>query len=305
MKNTELMTRVTRSLNKMTFQIKKHSPEILVVAGVAGVVTSAIMACKATTKVQAILDDTGNQLDVIHSCMETGEVRGETYTEEDGKKDLALVYIQTGVKLAKLYAPSVILGSLSIAGILTSNNILRKRNVALAAAYTAVDTSFKSYRNRVIDRFGKELDRELRYNIKAKDIEEIVTDENGNETTVTKTVNIIDPNEIGDFARIYYEGNIGWTKNAEDNLYFLKTQQAYANQKLKTRGYLFLNEVYEMLGFAPTAVGAVTGWYYDEKDPVGDNFVDFGIYQAPEFVNGVERSILLDFNCDGNILKYL
>lgn len=305
MKNTELMNRVTRSFNKIGFQIKKHSPEILVVAGVVGVVTSAVMACKATTKVQEILDDTKNQLDVVHSCMETGDVVGEPYSEEDGKKDLALIYVQTGLKFAKLYAPSVILGSLSIAGILTSNNILRKRNVALAAAYTAVDSSFKSYRGRVIERFGKQLDHELRYNIKAQEVQEVVTDENGKEETVTKTVNVIDPNDIGDYSRIYYEGNIGWTKNPEANLFFLKNQQRYANDKLKTRGYLFLNEVYESLGFAPTAVGAVAGWIYNEEEPTGDNFVDFGIYQDIDFVNGHERSILLDFNCDGNILRYL
>ena len=103
----------------------------------------------------------------------------EEYTQDDGNKDLAIVYTQTALKVAKVYAPAVILGGLSITAILTSKNILRKRNIALAAAYTAVDKSFKEYRGRVVERFGKELDKELRYNIKAKDVEETVTDEKG------------------------------------------------------------------------------------------------------------------------------
>ena len=220
------------------------------------------------------------------------------------------MYTQTGLEVAKLYAPAVILGTLSITAILTSNNMLRKRNVALAAAYTAVNTSFKEYRGRVIERFGKELDRELRYNIKAQEIEETVVNEDGTETTVKKTVQVADPNAIDDTAKIWYEGNPGWSKDPEFNLMYLKKQQAYANDLLKSRGYLFLNEVYEILGFPRTAAGQQIGWIYDEKNPIGDNFVDFGIYdihdeQKVNFVNGYERSIILEFNHDGNILEYI
>ena len=308
MKNTEIVKNFNRSFKKVGLKLKKHSPEILIVAGVAGTVASAVMACKATLKVNNVIEESKANIDKIHTAIEKGETEaGESYDLEDSKKDLSIVYIQTGVKLAKLYGPSIVLGTLSLGAIVTSNNILRKRNVALAAAYTTLDKSFKEYRGRVIERFGKELDHELKYNIKAKEIEETVVNEDGTESTVKKTVNVMDPNTVDDSSRIWYEGNPGWSKDPEFNLMYLKRQQAYANDKLKLDGYLFLNDVYEMLGYPKTAAGQQLGWIYDEKNPIGDNFVDFGIYDIHNpakvnFVNGYERSILLEFNHDGNIL---
>lgn len=310
MKKTEIMNTLTRSFGKVGFKLKKHSPEILVVAGVAGAVTSAVMACKATTKLNDILEDSKNQIDAIHGAMEHPEELPEEYTQEDGKKDLAIVYTQTAVKLIKLYGPSIVLGGLSITAILTSNNIMRKRNIALAAAYTAVDKSFKEYRGRVVDRFGKDLDRELRYNIKAKEVEEKVVDAKGKEKTVKKTVEVVDPNACSDYAKFYDDGCKGWTKDPELNMMFLRRQQDAANEMLKAKKVMFLNEVYDMLGIPRTKAGQVVGWIYDEKHPVGDNFIDFGIYDTNKeanrnFVNGYERTILLDFNVDGNILDLM
>ena len=309
MKKMEISNKLTRAFGKTKLKVKKYSPEILVVAGCIGVVGTVVSACKATTKLSAVLDEGKKSIDQLHDYVDTHGY-SEEYTEQDGKKDLAIMYTQTGLQLAKLYAPAVILGTLSITAILTSNNMLRKRNVALAAAYTAVNTSFKEYRGRVVERFGKELDRELRYNIKEKEVEETVVNEDGTETTVKKTVRVVDPNTIDDTSKIWYEGNPGWTKDPDFNLMYLKKQQAYANDLLKSRGYLFLNEVYEILGFPRTAAGQQIGWIYDEKNPIGDNFVDFGIYdihdeQKVNFVNGYERSIILEFNHDGNILEYI
>ena len=311
MKKTELMNNVSRSINRMGFKLKKHSPEILAATGTIGVVTSAVMACKATTKLGAILEKTKTDMEVIRTAMEHPEyLEPEKYTEDDGKNDIRILYAKTGLNIIKLYAPSVILGGLSITAMLTSNNILRKRNIALAAAYTAVDKGFKEYRSRVVERFGEEMDRELRYNLKSKEIEETVVDEKGKEKTVKKTVNVVDPSTYSVYARFYDDGCNGWTKNPEDNLYFLKCQENYANDLLKTRGHLFLNEVYDMLGIPRTQAGQIVGWVYDEKNPVGDNFVDFGILdlydeKKREFVNGYERTILLDFNVDGEIFKIL
>lgn len=309
MSKIELINKLTRNLNRVTIKLRKRSPEILAVAGVAGVVVSAVAACKATTKLNTVLEESKKQVETIHDYAEANGY-SEEYTEEDMKKDLVITYAQTGVKLVKLYAPSVILGTLSVGALLTSNNILRKRNVALAAAYTAIDTSFKEYRGRVIERFGRELDKELKYNIKAKEIEETVVDEKGKEKKIKKTVNVVDPGQYSDYARFFDDGCIGWEKDPEYNLMFLKHQQNYANELLKTRGHLFLNEVYDMLGIPRSKAGQVVGWIYDEKNPIGDNFVDFGIYdlyneKSRDFVNGYERTILLDFNVDGDIWKLM
>ena len=141
--------------------------------------------------------------------------------------------------------------------------------------------------------------------------EEIVKDEKtGKEKVEKKTINIADPNEFSDYARFFDDGCTGWTKDPEYNLMFLKDQQRYANDLLKSKGYLFLNDVYDMLGIPRSKAGQCVGWIYDEKYPVGDNFVDFGIYdinneKARDFVNGCERTILLAFNVDGDILDML
>lgn len=307
MKANELMNNVTRNINRVGFKFKKHSPEVLIVAGTIGVVASAVMACKATTKAGKIKEEMNEEMDKIH---EVAEAHREDYTEEDLKKDTTIVYTQTAVKYVKLYAPSVALGVVSLTCILASNGILRKRNIALAAAYTAVDKGFKEYRGRVVERFGTELDKELRYNIKAKEFEEPVVDEKGKEKIKKETVSVADPNLYSDYARFFDDGCLGWSKDAEYNLTFLKQQQNYANDLLKKKGHLFLNEVYDMLGIPRTRAGQVVGWIYDEKHPIGDNFVDFGIYdmnreKVRDFVNGYERVILLDFNVDGNILDLI
>lgn len=310
---TEFINKMSRSVHKVGFKFKKHSPEILVAVGVVGTVASAVMACKATTKVNDIVDETKETIDKIHDSVGKGlhTSDGEEYTQEVANRDLAVVYVQTGWKFVKLYGPSVALGVASIGCMIGSNRILKKRNIALAAAFKAVDTSFKDYRGRLIDKFGKDLDRELRYGIKAKEVEEKVVDENGNETTVTKTVDVVDPNVAHSlYSIVFCEGNTGWTRNAELNKVFLVQQQNYANDKLRLNGVLFLNEVYDMLGVPRTAYGQIAGWVYTEDSTAGDNFVDFGIFdvnndKACDFVNGRERSIILDFNCIGNILDYV
>lgn len=309
MNKTELLNSVTRSFHNIGFQLKKHSPEILVVAGVVGTVTSAVMACKATTKLDSVLEESKDEIDKIKGYVEENGY-SEKYTEEDQKKDLAIVYTQSAIKVIKLYGPSIALGALSLSAILSSNHILRKRNIALAAAYTTLDKGFKEYRGRVIERFGKELDRELRYNIKAKEVQETVVDENGEEHTETKTVEVIDKDIYSDYARFYDDGCIGWKKDPEANLIFLRRQEDYFNDKLKVVGHVFLNEVYDALGIPRTKSGQVVGWVYDEKNPIGDNYIDFGIYDTNktgcrDFVNGYERTILLDFNVDGNILDLM
>ena len=184
MNKTEIMNNLTRTFNRASLKLKKHSPEILVAAGIVGGVASAIMACKATTKLDAVLEESKENVDKIHGYVEENGY-SEKYTAEDEKKDLMIVYAQSGIKVAKLYGPSIVLGALSITSILAGHNITRKRNVALAAAYTAIDKGFKEYRGRVVERFGKELDKELRYNVKAVEVEETVVDEKGKEKTVS------------------------------------------------------------------------------------------------------------------------
>lgn len=321
MKTTEIMSKASDAIDKAGFQLKKHSPEILVVAGVIGAVASAVMACKATLKAEKVLDETKEKMNKVHESTEKGRTEaGEEYSAEDAKKDTTLVYIQAGAKLAKLYAPAVALGAMSITGILTANNILRKRNVALAAAYTAVDKSFKEYRNRVIERFGQEIDRELKYNIKAEKVKKTVVDEEtGKEKKVKETTFLANPSGVSGYAKFYEkytldeEGNSvlnpNWENNNDYNFMFLKAQQRLANDVLRSRKRLFLNEVYHMLGLPATKAGQIVGWIYDPENPVGDNYVDFNLCEGSliysDCADETAPGILLDFNVDGNIWELM
>lgn len=302
MKNkTEIMKSVNIVASRAIMKIKKHSPEILIVVGVVGTIASAVIACKATTKVNKIIDDAKDDIDKVHVATENCVTEaGETYSTEDSKKDLAIIYAQTGVKLAKLYAPAVILGTFSIASILASNNILRKRNVALGAAYAAIDKSFKDYRGRVIERFGEQVDTELKYGIKAKKFEEVEVDpETGKEKKVKKTVMVADPNLQSDYAVYFDNKSRNYETNQDYNYMFLKAQQQFANDKLQTRGHLFLNEVLDDLDLPRTSAGQIVGWTKDGPD----GYVNFRIVEVDrETEDGRhEPSLLLDFNVEGNI----
>lgn len=302
MKNkNEIVKSVSGVVNKSVMKLKKHSPEILIVAGIAGTVVSAVVACKATTKVNKIVEDTKNDIEKVHTAVDTGVTEaGENYSVEDSKKDLTIIYAQTGIKFAKLYAPAVIIGTLSITSILASNNILRKRNVALGAAYAAIDKSFKEYRGRVIERFGEQVDTELKYGIKAKKFEEVEVDpETGKEKKVKKTVMVADPNLQSDYAVYFDSKSRNFETNFDYNRMFLKAQQQFANDKLQTRGHLFLNEVLDDLDLPRTSAGQIVGWTKDGPD----GYVNFRILEVErETEDGRhEPALLLDFNVEGNI----
>ena len=290
-------------INKIPMKLRKRSPEILAVTGVVGIVVTVVTACKATTKLSDILDETKEQLDMVHKV---SEAETEDYTKDDAKKDTAIVYVQTGVKIVKLYAPAVVIGMVSVSALLGSNHILKKRYTAVAAAYATVDKSFKDYRARVVEKFGDKVDKELKHGIKAVEIEETVTDEKGKEKKVKKTIS-----EVGlpsEYARWFDESCPNWEKNPEYNLTFLLMQQQFANNRLQADGYLYLNTVYRALGIPETKAGQVVGWIYDPDDESGRfaNYVDFGLFDAAkqinrESVNGYDRYFIIDPNVDGNI----
>lgn len=320
MKNLNGLTKLNETFNKVSVQIKKNSPAILVSAGVVGAVVSTVMACKATTKVEGILAESKKNIDTIHEAANNKElVESGKYTVQDSKKDLAVVYTKTGIELIKLYAPSVVLGALSVGSILASHRILNQRNLAITSAYAIVDKSFKDYRNRVKERYGEEVEREIKHNIKAKVIEKTVVDENGEEKKETETIKYVDENtgvfneQVSEHARVFDESNEYFTGDAEYNMTFLKQNERYANDLLRARGkngVLFLNEVYDMLGFQRTRAGQVVGWVNNGDSEESDGYVDFGLTDVnrksvKDFINGYEQIVLLDFNVDGIVYDKL
>lgn len=292
----------TNALSKTKFQLQKHQPEIMVIGGVIGGVVAAVMACKATTKASEVLAESKDQIEQINTLTNDPDVTEDVYSETDHKRDLAIVYTQTAGNLVKLYAPAVILGGLSIASILGGHNILQKRNMALAAAYTTLNTTFKDYRDRVVDRFGKDVEYQIRHNLKAEEITEKVEDpETGKTKKVKKTVFTRgdDKHEDG-YSRLFDAACDNWNNDANLNRSFLSGAQNYFNDKLHAVGYVFLSDIYRYLGFRETPECRVVGWTLDGN---GDGYIDFGFDQDDMFMSGYNKDVWLDFNVDGPILE--
>lgn len=291
MKLVNVSTGLSKIGGRTALKLRQYSPEILMVTGIVGIVGSTILACRATLKVDDVLQEHTDKVEKIEHAF-TGFDR-EDYSADDHKRDLTVTYIQTGVDFVKLYGPSVSLGIASIGCIISAHGIMRKRNVALMAAYKAVEEGFAAYRKRVIEEHGEDADYMYRHGLRAEQVTEV--DENGKK--VKKTQIVKDPNGLSVYAKYYDEGCKQWSPTADYNLLFLKSQQDYHNEMLKARGHLFLNEVYDALGIERTKQGAVVGWVLGE----GDDFVDFGFSRDVDFMNGRTNTALLDFNVDGVI----
>jgi hypothetical protein len=286
---------LSRTFARQALVTQKNAPTILFGTGVIGMVGSTVLACRATLKLSDVLVDAKNDLKLAN------DIPQADYDEANQKrgKDVAIIYGRNVGKVAKLYGPSILLGAASIGCLTKSHNLLNERNVALTAAYGIVDGAFKQYRARVVEEYGEEADKRLRYNLEEVD----VVGENGKKQKQLALVEG-DPDGHSQYARFFDSHNANWNPEPEYNWVFLRCQQNWANDMLKARGHLFLNEVYDALGMEHTTAGSVVGWYYSATDG-GDNYVDFGLYNADDvlhdYVTGREGAVLLDFNVDGVI----
>lgn len=292
-------TAISRKVADQAFLGRKHSPTILLGVGLVSMVGSTVLACRATLKLEDVLDKAENDLEVAKGVR---DLHPDKYSEKDRKQDVAIIYVRGVVGVAKLYAPAIILGGVGIACLTKSHKILQDRNMALTAAYVAVDTAFRNYRQRVVDTYGEETDREMRY---GSEEVTVIEDETGKAVDAIRVI----PGLPSGYARWFDETNNNWNAPPFDNnnFVFIRTQQNWANDQLRGRGHLFLNEVYSMLGIAHTSAGAIVGWIYDRNNERGDGYVDFGCFDKSntkkplDFFNGRDGAILLDFNVDGPI----
>lgn len=279
MKLVVIKNAVTSKVARQALIGKKHSPTIMFVGGVVGVVGTVVLACRATMQIEDVLDEA----DKSHSNAQT-------------KRDHAIATSVAVIELGKLYAPAVGLGVVSIAALTGSHVALTRRNVALTAAYKTVEEAFDRYRERVIEDAGKEKDLEYYRGVKEVEVHD------------TKTGKVqkhrVQVNGGSMYGKFFDENNRNWSPDPSYNFIFLKAQQNYANDRLQAKGHLFLNEVYDDLGIERTSAGAVVGWIKDS--PKGDNCIDFGIFDDKnpnkfyDFITGQE-GLWLDFNVDGTI----
>lgn len=313
---------LAQSGRKIGLLISKNAPQIFTAVGCIGVGVTAVLASKATLKVDAALEETKNDLEKLHTAKErmaTDEEFAEKYPVKDYRRDLALVYFRAGKALTKIYWPAITSGILSIACILKGQNIIHGRYISSVAACDQATKLFKEYRKRVVADLGEDADRKYRFGIEDVAVVTPVldkkgnpkTDKNGEIKTVTETVHTVDGRAVnkGDFARIFDEVSTKeWDPSAAYNKNWLLTQQSIATEMLQGRGYLFLNEVYRMLGLKITEAGQDVGWLYIKDDPDRDCYVDFRMFELNEngeshydAMTDTNNAILLDFNCDGYI----
>ena len=275
---------VTRLAGRAGLVLSKHAPTIMTAAGTAGFIGTTILASKATLKVEETVSEETALLVKVHEAHEAGKL-----TDKDATHDKVVLYTRMTTKLAKLYAPALILGAASIVSLATGHGIMLKRNASLAAAYAAVDQAFKTYKKKIESKFGKEAVLDALVSTPQEDLTK-------DEMTL-EAVTAVDG--VSPYGVIFDEDNVNWSADEDLAKLHLDCQQQYANDILQTRGHIFLNEVYKMLGFPHTPAGAVTGWVKGQ----GDDFVDFNIFDGMfegEDKNG--RTVTkwaLDFNVDG------
>lgn len=280
-------TGISKSAFRAALLVRKHSPTILFASGIAGTITSTVLACKATLTLSDELPEMKKSLEEVkNNYPEDSDHRG---------RHMAVAYSKNVARVAQLYGPSIVIGSLSISALTGSHVVLNRRNAGLTAGYAAVQKAYDEYRERVKEEVGDERERDLYHAARTEKVV-LPESEDGKKTAIK----VADPNSWSAYARFFDEASIYWEKNAELNRLYVQCQQNYANNLLHSRGHVFLNEVYDALGLERSTAGQVVGWVLNDE---GDNYVDFGIFEAANsaFVNGYERSVLLDFNVDGPI----
>jgi hypothetical protein len=276
---------ITRSIGRTILKTKKNSPHIFFALGLAGTVTSTVLACRSTLKLEELLEEVKRDFEEVRALHEIGST---DYSSKEYHKDLSYVYGKSIAKITKLYGPSILVGVASVASLTGSHIQMTRRNAALTFTLAAVSKAYEEYRARVIEEIGEEREREIYYDIHEQEVE----------IEGKKQMVQIAGNSHSPYARFFDEFSIQWKRDPELNRMFLQHQQNYANHLLTARGHVLLNDIYDALGFERTRAGAVVGWV---KNGDGDGYIDFSIFQVnnSRFVNGLEQSILLDFNVDG------
>lgn len=293
----------TSKTARQVLLLKKHSPTTLFVLGTAGVVGATVLACRATLKLSEVLD----QHDKLMTDVEA--VRGDQNYEYTSKQ-VRKLQVRTALDIAKLYLPAVGLGLVSITALTGSQVILTKRNGAIVAAYTGLDRAFKEYRGRVVDAYGEDVDRKFVFGGEDVVVEEKTSD-GKTKTTAKVKLPTTDRPGMSPYAALYDEKSHHFTLEPGMNSVILGIKQSHMNDKLRSKGHLFLNEVLDELGLPRTKAGQMAGWVWrrETEEKTGDNYVSFGIYDnepglVDQFMDG-NNPLWLDFNVDGSILDLI
>lgn len=276
--------KVTRGGSRALLKVKAKSPTLLVVGGIVGFGVTTVLAVKATRNAEPVIDQ--HKKDRINL--------GTKASNQHHGRDLSRLYVGTGISLAKVYGPTLVVGAISTAAVLSGHNILQKRHVATMAAYSGLAEQFSGYRARVAKTLGAEAEKEIFSGAHGE------WQDDPAHKGEQKRVMVYDRTD-GDFLRPWMEEpNVEWTRDPTSNFLMLRGLQTMMNHRLEVYGHVFLQDVRDKLGLPRTPEAVVTGWI---KDGDGDGYIDFGILTSNDpntiaFLNGEVNSIQLEFNVD-------
>lgn len=294
-----------KMIKSAELNLKKAAPDIMFFAGIALSAASVYEFCKKSREAAPVVDQYKDNLDMLATDREN-----DVYDDKEYRSIVVRETAKTGVALAKVYWLPTLMWGVSTGLVTGSHYILKDRNAALTVIATGLGAELKTLHQRIIERYGEDVDRELKYGTEMQEIETKSVDEQTGAEIVNKSVVPVNRGGLSQYARFYDETCAGWVNSAEYNLPFLLAREEEANKRLKADGYLLLNDVYDMLGMKRTRAGAQVGWRYMKNNPYGDNHVSFGIHNDlrqgnRDFVNGYQPIVLLDFNVDGPIMASL
>lgn len=280
----------SRQLGRQKLLLQKNSPHILFGVGLAGMIGTTVLACRATLKAKAQETELKDPVYNALNRHEQVKVDGSGSLME-ARADIGKALTLSAARTAKIYAVPVVLGGVSTTALVASHIQMTRRNAALTMAFGAAVTAFEEYRARIIEEIGEEREGEIFYM--------------GRNSNINPDGTCSVPTSYSLYARSFERGNPNWRSSAEDpdhNQFFLQCQQNYLNFLLTSQGHVFLNEVYDALGIPRSPEGSQVGWLYGEGE--GDGFIDFNLFSRKEgfqFAIGDDDQVLLDFNVDGII----
>ena len=202
--------------------MKKHSPEILTGIGIAGMITTTVMAVKATPKALTLIE----------------EKKEEQNTEK-------LTVVETVKTAWYYYIPTAITGTISILCLIGASSSNARRNAALATAYTLSESAFKEYKDKVVEVIGEKKAQSVR-DLAAKDkIEKNPVSKN--EVIITNKGDMLCYDAI---SGRYFKSDIDKLKKAENKL----------NKMMLNEMSVSLNDFYYEIGMDGIGIGDNIGW---------------------------------------------
>lgn len=220
----------------------KHEPELLIGVGIAGMISSTILAVKATPKSLKLLDEAKHNKAVKKSMY----ADNKEYAYTEGAK----LTLSETIKVAwKPYLYPCLLTVASSICIISGTTINTKRNAALTTAYAITENAFSTYRNKVIETIGEKKEQAIRTKIAQDDIKN--DPPVNNQVVITSGGTTLFKDAI---SERYFRSDIDKIRKTINEL----------NRKMLIENYIALDDFYYELGLKPMKNADKLGWNVDD-----------------------------------------